>query len=212
MSASLATQQRPSFRPDERTAEQFRHLEIAATRAQKRARPKLVYAIVTISGIVAILLGQLFLSIVVADGAYTVASLQGQQRDLEREQQFLTERLETRSSTQNLIASAEKLGMVASGNPVFLDLDTGAVLGQASAAGGSLAASGNLIGNSLVDASMIIDPEAQAAAAEVAEDAAALEGESTMSPGAPGVNLEPESVSSETESSGPDTLPSPTTR
>jgi hypothetical protein len=212
MSASLATQQRPSFRPDERTAEQYRHLEIAATRAQKRARPKLVYAIVTISGIVAILLGQLFLSIVVADGAYTVASLQGQQRDLEREQQFLTERLETRSSTQNLIASAEKLGMVASGNPVFLDLDTGAVLGQASAAGGSLAASGNLIGNSLVDASMIIDPEAQAAAAEVAEDAAALEGESTMSPGAPGVNLEPESVSSETESSGPDTLPSPTTR
>lgn len=212
MSASLATQQRPSFRPDERSAEQYRHLEIAATRAQKRARPKLVYAIVTISGIVAILLGQLFLSIVVADGAYTVASLQGQQRDLEREQQFLTERLETRSSTQNLIASAEKLGMVASGNPVFLDLDTGAVLGQASAAGGSLAASGNLIGNSLVDASMIIDPEAQAAAAEVAEDAAALEGESTMSPGAPGVNLEPESVSSETESSGPDTLPSPTTR
>ncbi|MET0304364.1 MAG: hypothetical protein ABW040_09965 [Microbacteriaceae bacterium] len=212
MSASLATQQRPSFRPDERSAEQYRHLEIAATRAQKRARPKIVYAIVTISGIVAILLGQLFLSIVVADGAYTVASLQGQQRDLEREQQFLTERLETRSSTQNLIASAERLGMVASGNPVFLDLDTGAVLGQASAAGGSLAASGNLIGNSLVDPSMVIDPEAQAAAAEVAEDAAALEGESTMSPGAPGVNIEPESVSSETESSGPDTLPSPTTR
>jgi len=212
MSASLATQQRPSFRPDERSAEQYRHLEIAATRAQKRARPKIVYAIVTISGIVAILLGQLFLSIVVADGAYTVASLQGQQRDLEREQQFLTERLETRSSTQNLIASAERLGMVASGNPVFLDLDTGAVLGQASAAGGSLAASGNLIGNSLVDPSMVIDPEAQAAAAEVAEDAAALEGESTMSPGAPGVNIEPESVSSETESSGPDPLPSPTTR
>lgn len=202
----------PSIRPELQGAEQYRHLEIAATREQRRARPRIVYALVTIGGIVAILLTQLMLSIVVADGAYTISSLEGKQRELERSQQDLAERLETRSSTQNLITSAERLGMVASGNPVFLDLETGAVLGQASAAGGSLAGAGNLIGNSLVDPSMAFDPAAQeaAAAAEAARATAALESESTMGPGAPGVPIEPpveESVSSD-----PNVLPSPTTR
>ena len=49
--------------------------------------------------------------------------------------------------------------MVASGNPVFLDLATGQVSGTGTAAGGSLIGSqGNLIGNTLIDPSMLIDP------------------------------------------------------
>lgn len=134
-----------------------RRLEVAPTRAQRRARPRLLPAIVTVSGIGAILLAQLLLSIVLADGAYRISDLQGQQRDLERQESALQERLEVLSSTQNLTANAENLGMVASGNPVFLDLSTGAVSGDPTPAGGSLTgASGNQIGNSLLDGSTLV--------------------------------------------------------
>jgi hypothetical protein len=136
-----------------------RHLEIAPSRAQRRARPRVVYALVTIGGIGLILIAQLLMSIVLADGAYQISSLQTEQRDLLRQEHALTEDLQVWSSTQNLAANAEGRGMVASGNPVFLDLATGQVSGIGTAAGGSLIGSqGNLIGNSLLDPSMIIDP------------------------------------------------------
>jgi len=135
-----------------------RHLEVAPTRVQRRARPKVLPALVTVTGIGVILLAQLLLSIAVADGAYQIADLQGAQRDLQRQEQALTENLEVLSSTQNLTANAEHLGMIASGNPVFLDLSTGAVSGNPTAAGGTLTgASGNQIGNSLLDGSSLID-------------------------------------------------------
>ena len=137
-----------------------RHLEIAPSRAQRRARPRVVYALVTIAGIGVILLAQLLMSIVLADGAYQISGLQTEQRELLRQEHALTESLQVWSSTQNLAANAEGLGMVASGNPVFLDLATGQVSGTGTAAGGSLIGSqGNLIGNSLLDPSMVIDPE-----------------------------------------------------
>lgn len=59
-----------------------RHLEIAPNRAQRRARPRLAHAIVTVAGIGVILLIQLLVSFALADGAYQIASLQSQQRDL----------------------------------------------------------------------------------------------------------------------------------
>jgi hypothetical protein len=136
-----------------------RHLEVAPTRAQRRARPRVLPAVVTIAGIGVILLAQLLLSIALADGAYRISDLQGQQRDLQRQEQALTEQLEVLSSTQNLIANAEHLGMIASGNPVFLDLTTGGVSGNPTAAGGSLTGtSGNQIGNSLLAGSTLVDP------------------------------------------------------
>lgn len=136
-----------------------RHLEVA--RAPRRARPRVLPAIVTIGGIGAILLAQLLLSIVLADGAYTIAGLQAQQRDLERQEQALAEQLEVLSSTQNLIMNAENLGMVASGNPVFLDLSTGAVSGNPTPAGGSLTGSkGNQVGNVLLADAPLVEPAA----------------------------------------------------
>jgi hypothetical protein len=136
-----------------------RHLEIAPTRAQRRARPKVFYAFVTVAGIGVILLAQLLMSIVLADGAYRISGLQADQRELIRQQNALTEELQIWSSTQNLATNAEGLGMVASGNPVFLDILTGQVSGAGTPAGGSLIGSqGNLIGNSLLDPAMIIDP------------------------------------------------------
>lgn len=155
-----------SPRPDRAPAPR-RHLEVAPTRAQRRARPRLLPAVVTMGGIGAILLAQLLLSIVLADGAYRIADLQRDQRDLQRQEQSLAEQLEVLSSTQNLTANAEHLGMIASGNPVFLDLATGAVSGDPSPAGGSLTGgAGNQIGNSLLTGTALVEqpgPDAEAA-------------------------------------------------
>jgi hypothetical protein len=173
-----------------------RHLEVAPTRAQRRARPRVLPAIVTIAGIGVILLAQLLLSIVLADGAYTIANLQTQQRDLERQEQALTEQLEVLSSTQNLIANAENLGMIASGNPVFLDLSTGKVSGNPTPAGGSLTGSrGNQIGNSLLTGSTLVEPSDP-------DDGSASSAQSSSGGGG----------SATQTSSSPGTIPSPTTR
>jgi hypothetical protein len=154
MSALPISSPRPLRSPAPR-----RHLEVAPTRQQRRARPRVLPAIITVAGIGVILLAQLLLSIALADGAYQISDLQGTQRDLQRQEQALTENLEVLSSTQNLTANAEHLGMIASGNPVFLDLSTGAVSGNPTAAGGSLTGtSGNQIGNSLLAGSTLVDP------------------------------------------------------
>jgi hypothetical protein len=153
-----------------------RHLEVAPSRAQRRARPRLAHALITIGGIGVILLVQLILSFVLADGAYQIAGLQSDQRDLLREEQALDEHLELLGSTQNLTANAEALGMVASGNPMFLNVETGGVSGTHSKPK-SLPA--NLIANSLLDGSTVIDPAALAAA-QAAENASGDTGETTM--------------------------------
>ena len=172
-----------------------RHLEIAPSRAQRRARPRVVYALVTIAGIGVILLAQLLMSIVLADGAYQISGLQTEQRDLLRQEHALSESLQVWSSTQNLAANAEGLGMVASGNPVFLDLATGQVSGTGTAAGGSLIGSqGNLIGNSLLDPSMLIDPNQPGTTGAEPVTAPMVPTTSTSTPTNPGL------------------LPSPTTR
>jgi hypothetical protein len=173
-----------------------RHLEVAPTRAQRRARPRVLPAIVTIAGIGVILLAQLLLSIVLADGAYTIANLQTQQRDLERQEQALTEDLEVLSSTQNLIANAENLGMIASGNPVFLDLSTGDISGNPTPAGGSLTGSrGNQIGNSLLTGSTLVEPATtDDGSSSSAQSSSGGGGSATQTPSSPG------------------TIPSPTTR
>ena len=136
-----------------------RHLEVAPTRAQRRARPRLLPALVTIGGIGVILLAQLMLSIVLADGAYQISHLQTQKHDAELQQHALSETLDLYNSPQHLAANAEALGMVASGNAVYLDVKTGAVTGTGTAAGGSLLG-GSQVSNVLLDGSMIVTPQA----------------------------------------------------
>jgi len=192
MSALPLSSPRPARNPAPR-----RHLEVAPTRAQRRARPRLLPAVVTVAGIGAILLAQLLLSIVLADGAYRIAGLQTEQRDLQRQEQALREQLGVLSSTQNLIANAEHLGMVASGNPAFLDLSTGTVSGIPTPAGGSLTGSaGNQIGNALLTGAVLVEQPS------ATEDP--LAGTTGGSPGNGG--------SSAQQPAAPGTIPSPTTR
>ena len=203
MSAAIPAVLLPS---PEREETPRRHLDIAPTRAQRRARPRIYAALVAIVGIGAILLAQLLMSIVLADGAYHIAALKKEERDLLREQNASQERIDELSSTQSLIQNATALGMVTSGNPVFLDVATGQALGVAGPAKGQIVgAGGNLIVNSLVaDGSTQLDPAA-IAASQAAESGAALVGATedvavTVPPGVAPV------------APTPGTIPSPTTR
>jgi len=137
-----------------------RHLEIVPTRAQRRARPRLYAALVAVGGIMLILLAQLMMSIVLAEGAYRIADLQTDKRDLGRETRAAQESLSQLGSTQSLTANAALLGMVSSGNPMFLDVASGAALGNASATDASpVGSAGNLVGNALVDGTTTVRGE-----------------------------------------------------
>ena len=103
-----------------------RHFEIVSTRSQKRARPRVVYALVAVAGLFLILVVQLLLSIWLSDGAYQISGLQQSQRDLSRDQQALAESLTVLQSPQNLAGRASALGMVMnSGSQGFLSLSGG---------------------------------------------------------------------------------------
>ena len=183
-----------------------RHLDIAPTRAQRRARPRVYAALVAVGGIVVILLAQLLMSIVLADGAYRITGLQRENRDLVREQNAAREQLEQYSSTQNLIDNATALGMVSSGNPVFLDVATGQALGTATAPSGQVVGTGgNLIGNALLDGSTLLDPTAIAAAQNGGAPALTPTGVTT-----PTDTTAQSGVAPSEGATG--TLPSPTTR
>jgi len=137
-----------------RTEPETRHIEIVTTRAQRKARPRIVYALATIGGLFALVIAQLLLSIVIADGAYEISSLRTEQRDLSRTAQSLGEDLDLLQSPQNLAVQAEGLGMVMNGStPAFLRLSDGKVLGSANAASEGakiLGAKGSLVANSLL--------------------------------------------------------------
>lgn len=137
----------------EESPRQPQRLDVVPTRSQKRARPKAVYAIVTVAGLFAILIAQLLLSIVVSDGAYQISSLQQQQKELARDQQELTEQLNILESPQHLAANAEQLGMVTNSNTAYLRLSDGAVLGAPAAAkgGSAMGGAGSLVQNELLD-------------------------------------------------------------
>lgn len=160
MSSNLAYA-RPAGIPtrDTAPAQHPRHVEVVPTREQKRARPKVAYAVVTVASLFVIFAAQLLLSIVVSDGAYQIEALQGQQKELLRTEQALGEQLDLLGSTQHLAANAAHLGMVPSSSPLFLNLETGAIAGAPGSVdrpgcGGSC----NLIANSLLTGMPLTDP------------------------------------------------------
>lgn len=137
------------------------HVEVVTTRAQRKARPKLVYAVVTATSLFVIFAAQLLLSIVVSDGAFQIDALQGQQKELLRTEQALIEDLDRLDSPQNLAGQAAHLGMVPNPSPLALDLRTGGVYGMPGTAdptgcGGAC----NLVPNALLAGVPLVDPSA----------------------------------------------------
>jgi hypothetical protein len=130
------------------------HLEVVPSRSQRRARPRALYAAIAVGSLLAIVVGQLLLSIAISQGAYQLNSLQDQQTQLQRSYQAVSEDLNRVSSPQNLAANANALGMVSNSNPAYLRLSDGAVLGAPvpanGAAGTVTGGQGNLVPNSLL--------------------------------------------------------------
>ncbi|WP_066038991.1 hypothetical protein [Herbiconiux solani] len=157
-------------------------IEIVPTRSQKRARPKIAYAAVVVTGVLAIVVTQLMLSIGLSDGAYEISSLQQTQKELDRSNQVLSEQFDKLSSPQNLAASAESLGMVANSAPVYLRLSDGAVLGSpvaASASAPTLTGGQTLIPNSLLVAPSVTAATGTPAAAGTGTGTGAATGTGT---------------------------------
>jgi hypothetical protein len=108
----------------------LRRVEIVPDRAQRRARPRLAYAIIAVAGVFAIIIAQLLLSIVVSEGAYRISGLQTEKAQLVRTEQSLQEKADVLASAQNLAIQAAENGMVPSASgPAFLDPETGSVSG-----------------------------------------------------------------------------------
>ena len=210
MSAALAYQ-RPNWqpqaphRPSTQPRAVPRHIEVVTTRAQRAARPKSFYALVSVSTVFGLLIAQLLLSILLSDGAYQISSLQSEQKQLIRTQESLAETLDLLASPQSLAMKAESLGMViGSSAPAFLDLSTGTLIGSPVAASGStgiVGANGGLVANFLL--SSLAYPVSSPTATELTAAASA----SAESAGAPAQPSPSESVAS-----GSGALPSPTTR
>jgi hypothetical protein len=170
MSSNLAIAT-PSTRPQPSSTPVARPVEIVTSRAQRRARPKIAYALIATAALFVLLLAQLAISIALSDGAYKISDLQAAKTELVRDQQKYSEQRDVLSSPQNLAANADELGMVRNSNPVYLDLATGAVHGSpAPAAGADEATSGNLIPNTLLEG---VPLTTKAPATSPADDAAA---------------------------------------
>ena len=154
-------------------------IQVVATRAQRKARPKVFYAIITVAVIFGIIISNLLLSVVVASGAYEIASMQQSNKELGRSYQTMNQDLDSLSSPHNLAANAEALGMVNNSTPVYLRLSDGAVLGTpepAAATSGLIAGAEGAVPNSLLTGVTLVtqkESEAKAAAAKkAAADAA----------------------------------------
>lgn len=124
-----------------------RRLEVVEPRL--RRRPAVRYAIVCVVAMLAIVVAQLLLSVVLTQGAYQLERLEDSAIQLQREVQISQVQLQKVSSPQSLATRAAALGMVGDGNPVYLRLSDGAILG-APAEGAAPPTGANLVPNALV--------------------------------------------------------------
>jgi hypothetical protein len=189
-----------------------RRVQIVTTRAQRRARPKLVYGLGATAVLFAIFIAQLLITIALSSGAYTINGLQATEQGLGRASSVLNERLDTLTSSQNLQANATALGMVSSSQAAFLRLSDGAVLGTASPAGVSPSVSSttpDLIPNSLLATIPLIKSTGAGHGVANAPVSTVHNSESTKGSTAPA--SAGNSIPTSSNSSNPGELPSPVT-
>ncbi|MET0842994.1 MAG: hypothetical protein ABWY23_04055 [Mycetocola sp.] len=137
--------------PRENTPRPVRAVPAATAR---RARPKLAYAVVAVSGVLVMVIVQLLLSVGLSQGAYEISSLQRQETTLGWKMQSASDDLLEVSSPQFIAANAQALGMVINGTPAYLRLSDGAVIGVPAAATAETeipVGAATLVANSLLD-------------------------------------------------------------
>lgn len=162
------------------------HIEIVATRSQRRARPRLVAAIVTVGGLFLILIAQLLLTIATSEGAYEISSLQSKQAGLALDRQVLAEQMQVMGAPQHLAAEAQSMGMVTnSSSAAFLQLSDGSVHGSATAASASAVLRTAADGGPLIPDSLLAGvPLIAGQDASAASTAAGMPPTPTSAPGA----------------------------
>ncbi|WP_138275245.1 hypothetical protein [Rhodoluna limnophila] len=96
----------------------------------QNSRPGMVVVATITIGALAIALLNLLLHIMTSNAVYELAALQQERKELTTTTQILGEEVDSLSSQQNLSNSAQKLGMIANANPVFLRLSDQKVLGK----------------------------------------------------------------------------------
>lgn len=134
---------------------QLRAVSVANTRAARGSNSKQNTKLVTLLtvGALSIAFANLVLHILTSSSVYELASLQHQSRELNTTSQIIADEVDSLSSQQNLSNSAQKLGMIANANPVFLSIGEQKVYGKPTAAlntDGRVAR--NLIANSAMSA------------------------------------------------------------
>ncbi|HXH32892.1 MAG TPA: hypothetical protein VNJ54_00610 [Plantibacter sp.] len=175
----------------ERLAPERRHIRAVLPGALAKTRPRPLYAVIVVGAVIAIVSGQLLLSVGLSQGAYQIQQLEGQQVELGRTSAALAEDLDRLASPQYLAVNAQALGMVGNSLPSYLRLSDGAVLGTPTPAAASTSP---IFGATLV-------PNAQTATIPLVggQNPAAADGASSPDAGTTPVPLQ-------------DGLPSPTTR
>jgi hypothetical protein len=102
-----------------------------------RNTPKVPFVVLVLLVLGGGLVGLLVLNTALQQGAFHLASLQGQQSRLDTKQEDLRLRVDALRDPQRLAREAQRMGMVPNTSPAFLDLRNGSVLGdpQPAAAG-----------------------------------------------------------------------------
>ena len=136
-------------RPTQRIARaQLRSVSIGDRRS---AKPSMQIMVLISISAVAIAFANLVLHILTSTAVYELADLQQQRKELTTTTQIIAEEVDSLASQQNLSNSAQKLGMIANANPVFLSIEEQQVYGKPTAAlntDGRMAR--NLIANSVM--------------------------------------------------------------
>lgn len=107
---------------------------VQTPKSSRSSKPKLALVSVLLFGALAIAIANLFLNIMTSSAVYELADLQAKKRELTTTAQIIGQEVDSLSSQQNLSNSAQKLGMIANANPVFLSIDEQKVFGKPKAA------------------------------------------------------------------------------
>ncbi|MGO1411136.1 hypothetical protein [Microbacterium sp. JB110] len=191
--SDLLLQPTPRRRQDDapgETPEPRRRLR-ALERPEGRRRPRTVYAVVAMFGVILIAGAQIVLSMLTTQDSYAVAELMQERRDLTLQQQGLEDAVAGLSSPQYLAANAADLGMVIDGAPKFLRLSDGKVTGTGASStwNSSVDVSPSQVGNALIaDTPLATDPNRSVAGSIETEKSEDAGGES----GSGGAQAEPE--------------------
>jgi Na+-transporting NADH:ubiquinone oxidoreductase subunit NqrC len=134
----------------------------------RRSRISAPVVMILVTGLVAVSILHLLLTILTSQSVYELSDLKREKRELDTTSQILSEEVSSLASNQNLLNTASRLGMVANNNPVFLRLTDQAVLGQPLPAPIASTQSTNLVANSamIIESTQINQMSVPASTAE----------------------------------------------